>query len=874
MERNNTKNRGSEWNKWDLHVHTPYTRLENEYKNIEPSGFVKKIVESGLKVVGLTNYFKFADNEIFGENSLKRQLEESGIVVFPNIELRIGNVNKADQLGDYHLIFKPDIRKREIDLLMSNLDVHMANGKKLKLASLSDIGLKSKSIYVDFENLMRTLEDDSLGLRDSVLRGFLSRGHGETRSASLADRIEKMSHFVLHSSDSERSIQQDYIFWTTNMNKDIKPIFQGSDAHKLKDIGEKFTWVKAKASFGGLMQTLFSPHERIRFQEEKPSDSKSPGMLIDKIVYNGKEIPFNPDLTSIIGKRGNGKSILLKAISSKIAPDDFADKLQDRIDSDIRWRDKVFGEKLNIVWNDGALNGGTNDNPKKIFYLPQGYLSNLAYDENIKSDERDHFIVSLLRKNEAFDRAEKRATVIVAEIRDQIEKNIDKLIMAREGIEKLTEENRDYGSLENLRNDLAVIESKIKAISNKHKITDEDIRRYQNAIRGERKWDSVIQTARQDIEILQKIKKSEYHNIVNMSSSLLFGLSNDVRKTIDEALERTGNDALRKVVDSQLTILQSKQANAEKELKKCNDVISSLKKIFEQQEELKSLSNDKVARKRDIETVQRNTEIISEKKKDIAETIKQIKNAYFSYEKVQSDIFSTVKFGNFDFIDIGVKIARENKQLSIFIDDNINKINIGKTGKFFHLFLADEKHNIDKNNFEEIFKDIAEGKAVLLKSTKNDIGQVLKELLRNPYHIDFLSSITTKGADTEFRDMTGGQKAIAMLELIFTFDQNRYPILLDQPEDDLDTAGVATSVVDFIKKQKEKRQIIIVSHNGSLVVCSDSEEIIVAENINNHFRYIVGAMEEDITRKNIVDILEGGEEALRLRMKKLDISLT
>jgi ABC-type enterochelin transport system ATPase subunit len=106
--------------------------------------------------------------------------------------------------------------------------------------------------------------------------------------------------------------------------------------------------------------------------------------------------------------------------------------------------------------------------------------------------------------------------------------------------------------------------------------------------------------------------------------------------------------------------------------------------------------------------------------------------------------------------------------------------------------------------------------------------------------------------------MTGGQKAIAMLELIFRFDTNSYPIFLDQPEDDLDATGVANSVVDFIKSQKTKRQIFVVSHDGSLVVGADSEEVIVANN-NGSFNYSVGAIEDKETRKSIVDILEGGK---------------
>ena len=125
-----------------------------------------------------------------------------------------------------------------------------------------------------------------------------------------------------------------------------------------------------------------------------------------------------------------------------------------------------------------------------------------------------------------------------------------------------------------------------------------------------------------------------------------------------------------------------------------------------------------------------------------------------------------------------------------------------------------------------------------------------------------------QGTNTTFRDMTGGQKAMALLELIFRFDSEDYPILIDQPEDDLDASGISSSVVDFVKSQKKNRQIFIASHSGNLVVMSDSEEIITA---NKDGTYSVGSIEDEKTRKNIVDILEGGDTALKLRLNKLRV---
>ena len=156
-----------------------------------------------------------------------------------------------------------------------------------------------------------------------------------------------------------------------------------------------------------------------------------------------------------------------------------------------------------------------------------------------------------------------------------------------------------------------------------------------------------------------------------------------------------------------------------------------------------------------------------------------------------------------------------------------------------------------------------------------DTGQAISSLVRNRYKIDFLNSVKTKKNKVLFKDMTGGQRAITMLELIFKLDNQRYPILIDQPEDDLDVSGVANDLVKFIKNEKIDRQIIIVSHNGSLVVCSDTEQVIVSEcnklGIDKYnFCYCTGAIEKPQIKDDIIDILEGGKEALKQRARKLN----
>lgn len=72
MEEEQNYNRGSEWKKWDLHLHSFYTSVNNQFSPSTEDDYVNKIVAEDIKVVGLTNYFNFNDNDWL----LKTKLEQ------------------------------------------------------------------------------------------------------------------------------------------------------------------------------------------------------------------------------------------------------------------------------------------------------------------------------------------------------------------------------------------------------------------------------------------------------------------------------------------------------------------------------------------------------------------------------------------------------------------------------------------------------------------------------------------------------------------------------------------------------------------------------------------------------------------------------
>ena len=89
-----------------------------------------------------------------------------------------------------------------------------------------------------------------------------------------------------------------------------------------------------------------------------------------------------------------------------------------------------------------------------------------------------------------------------------------------------------------------------------------------------------------------------------------------------------------------------------------------------------------------------------------------------------------------------------------------------------------------------------------------------------------------------------------------------------QPEEALDNKYIYEQLVSVFRSAKKKRQILIATHNANLVVNTDSEQIIVADYLNNEISYQDGTIENPIIQEKIKSILEGGKEAFEKREEK------
>jgi hypothetical protein len=167
------------------------------------------------------------------------------------------------------------------------------------------------------------------------------------------------------------------------------------------------------------------------------------------------------------------------------------------------------------------------------------------------------------------------------------------------------------------------------------------------------------------------------------------------------------------------------------------------------------------------------------------------------------------------------------------------------------------------------------------KSGNADYRAWLKRFAKWLYSTDHI--VIRYGVDydgVDIRKLSPGTRGIVLLLLYLALDDaDDRPLIIDQPEENLDPKSIFDELVPLFIKAKKKRQVIMVTHNANLVVNTDADQIIVAE-AGPHMlgelppiTYLSGGLESAVIRKAVCDILEGGERAFQERARRLRVRL-
>lgn len=246
-----------------------------------------------------------------------------------------------------------------------------------------------------------------------------------------------------------------------------------------------------------------------------------------------------------------------------------------------------------------------------------------------------------------------------------------------------------------------------------------------------------------------------------------------------------------------------------------------------------------------------------------------------------------------DFIDNN-KIVNDNVNLKFnvtisansFKENFIKYIDMGKTGTYYR-----NNSRIDEIMDETEFSTLESIKSFTKKiihsleyneAIKSDEKvQILNQLRdKDKYNelLDYIFSLEYLNVQYELRlgeksleSLSPGEKGLLLLVFYLLIDKDDCPLIIDQPEENLDNDTITKVLVPCITEARKRRQIIIVTHNPNLAVVCDAEQIIYCEiqkNNKNEVIYESGSLENPKINKRVTDILEGTMRAFRIRDDK------
>ena len=940
--------KGSAWRKWDLQIHVPGAKHADQYspeKGVDVwLEFIEHIKNSDVAVFGIADYFSVASYETF-QNKVASIPELKSKRFFPCIELRLDiSVNQSSEQLQCHLIFDSLYGIDKIKNFLNHLQLKNRKPNDA-VAYCTDEDIMTcggyKKVSVAIEDLRNSLKNSFGNERPFLIAGVAS-GMGSNRAdpnreikKELSDLFDDFCDlFFGHPGNKEYYLNENR-YEQRAKKATAKPVISTSDCHTFDDLKTKlgqqfkvkdhkgedrerfgFSWIKADTTFQGLRQIVFEPADRVAFGYEKP-ESKKPYFLIDKVRFidnSGEKnflsdaIEVNHNLAAIVGGKSTGKSLLLHYMAKTIDRQEVGNRtVGDSAAAQYNF-DESADFNFEVTWNDGAstflrsVEGRSDESGRKILFIPQNYLNKLS-EKNLESRETlNKFILDVLLQDKTVRENYENSLLRIRELSGSIPARVTNLYQTKEELEEVEEKIKQLGDELGIKRYIAQLQEEADGIKNKSGLSPEEITSYEELISKESAITSNNETLAEDKRTLASFRQ-------NISAQLA-----SFEKTRDEYSRSLGNQDIRNQFMNEFGALGQIKTSL---LASVEKVIAAVEtKIGDNQKGLQEIKKSLVPFMEKVqlqkELVIKNAAIMAEQKKldRIALEKKSLESKKALYNEVKGALANSYK----DILD-GYDRARnelkryENKfhdlSLTVSVGFNEQRFNEGVINEFLNK--QDIKRNSDSVAWQDeyryqfdlgihptfiinVFEGIVDGRIKTIKGRAP--RDAAAKILEDYFCLDFKIAYKNDSLDK----MSPGKKGLVLLRLLIDLSNEEWPILLDQPEDDLDNRSVYTDLVSFIKSKKKQRQIVIVTHNPNLVVAADAEQAIVAnqdgqekgrDNRKFKFEYVAGALENTFElseteetailfrkgiRQHVCEVLEGGKEAFQKRERKYNFN--
>ncbi len=635
---------------------------------------------------------------------------------------------------------------------------------------------------------------------------------------------------------------------------------------KEKELGHCFSWIKADPTFEGLRQLLYEPEERISLSDQNPtfnfdkpvftaieitSETKTLNLEKSNLAFDKAVIPLNRNLVSIIGGRGQGKSMLINYVANSFSKE-VAEKLVDKLTLSenifVKWKQSFDAAERDYILNE------KRELPFTFIY--QSKIKEIADDADKLKDE----VLEILG-GAGYKKAKPKYDEIEVKEKFQNYWNIKEWLNKKD----------DNG---NATNDIGRFQSRIDAI--KENISLATDRSNKDLL------DKFIQN-------LSSIEKNYSDNIKLLElQNQLTTFRTDINNKLSEfsitqiSTDTQEQEILKKIGDNTTKNDELRSENEKIRTENFKDFKGDLSQL------LNNIENDR----NEIAELEKSIENIKIKEVDLLTAkseINKILEGYYESLLLEAqsidDIWQNNIFNNPSrnqkenelikniLANRGIKIESEiffNKNLFLANAEKLIDGRVVKSKREKVLEILEIGNNLPQEvldfTIEKIERITDNNKGTFWDGIDNDIANIfLTQDIRNKY-IFVRPKITVNSKELE--DLSAGQKGTIYLCLKLATQLFSGPLIFDQPEDDLDNEFINNELISLFLEIKLFRQVIIVSHNANLVVNADSEQVIIAKNTDEHLSYESGALENQAINQGICRILEGGREAFEKRRCK------
>jgi ABC-type lipoprotein export system ATPase subunit len=648
--------------------------------------------------------------------------------------------------------------------------------------------------------------------------------------------------------------------------------------------------------FGSFKQAFIDPESRVRLNSDRPENFAS---AIDKIRFiggylDGVDIEFSGHLNALIGGRGTGKSTLLECIRFALDLSPFGRSAQKQHDAVVKANLGNERGRVELVVRSATMRGRCfqisrryGDGPVVLDdagevspYHPQDLLPNLELFGQNEIYEMTRDQASRNRLVERFLEVDKPDyDVKIAEVKQQLKENreaIGKALQQRDDIEadverlpKLEDQAQQFQAL-GLDEKLKII-PKLECERRLSARATDEIARLEKAIVLLK--DSLPDTSYLSDADLDGLPDAE---ALKSQRVVLDALADKTRQVIAE-LNKAHQQAEQGLVPLQEKMERAIKAEEQKLEAAFKEIPASQGKTGKQiGAQYKNLLEQ-------IEKIRPKKEVLQERQVELNALYRQRKKLLLELSDAISDrsavMQKSLKRLNRRLdqkVRLTLKSEGDREALFEFLSacslEGVGSKRLAwvKEGEFSCAALAEKIRNgaeALRNTGWGVTPSVSEA---LCRLPEGKLLELEELLLPDISEIEL--NVTHGAKDTRFRpidDLSTGQQCTAVLHLLLL--DNEDPLILDQPEDNLDNAFIADRIVAELRDAKLTRQFVFATHNANIPVFGDAEWIGVLSVEDGKGRVLPsqqGAIDLPEIQRLAADILEGGEAAFNQRRQK------